>query len=106
MTKNPFINAVSASAYIIIVALVMNYAERFASHPDTILAPIAFLSLFTLSAAMMGYLFLYQPAQLFLEGDKKGGAALFVKTLAIFAVLTAVALFSALYFASTLPIAM
>ncbi len=92
MTKNPFINALSATAYIIIVASVMNLGTKNMKGPDTVMAPIVFLSVFTLSAAVMGYLFLLQPLQLYLDGKKKAGVALFVQTLGSFALITVVIL--------------
>jgi len=88
MTKNPFINAVSATVYITLVALFMFYGGKLIPPKDTILTPIAVLSLFTLSAATMGYLFLYQPIMLFLDGKKKNAVDLFLQTLAIFAGIT------------------
>ena len=88
MTKNPFINAVFATLYITLVAVFMFYGSRFFPREDTILAPIAMISLFTLSAAMMGYLFLYQPLQLFLDGHKKNAVNLFLQTVAVFAGIT------------------
>ncbi|MCL5433185.1 MAG: hypothetical protein M1524_03695 [Patescibacteria group bacterium] len=88
MTKNPFINAVCALAYIIAVSSMMFYGTQFSKPDDSILAPVAVLSLFTLSAAVMGYLFLYQPLQLYLDGKKKIAVDLFLKTLAVFGVIT------------------
>lgn len=91
MTKNPFINAFCALAYIVLIGVVMNYLTHTQNHkPDTFIAPVAILSLFTLSAGLMGYLFLYQPVQLYLDGKKKEATSLFVKTLLIFAAITAV----------------
>lgn len=49
---------------------VMNFARK-TDVDETILIPIAVLSLFTLSAAIIGYLFLFQPAQMYLDGKKK-----------------------------------
>jgi hypothetical protein len=92
MSKNPFINALAATVYIVLVALVMRYGSQFAQPEDTVFAPIAFISLFTLSAAVMGYLFVYQPLQVYMEGDKKGAVTLFLQTTGIFAVITIVAL--------------
>lgn len=90
MTKNAFINALAATGYITLVALFMFYGTRFLGNkPDTIFAPIAMISLFTLSAAMMGFIFLYQPLQLYFEGEKKAATGLFLKTVGFFACLTA-----------------
>lgn len=88
MTKNPIINAGSATLYITFVALFMFYGSNLFPPKDTILAPIAMISLFTLSAAMMGYFFLYQPFMLALDGHKKQAVQLFLHTVAFFAGIT------------------
>jgi len=48
------------------------------------------LSLFVLSAAIMGYLFLSEPLQLFLENKKQEAVTFFAKTVGIFACFVAV----------------
>jgi len=88
VTKNPFINAASATLYITLVALFMFYGIKLLPPKDTFLTPIAMLSLFTLSASVMGYLFLYQPLVLFLDGHKKNAINLFLQTVAVFAGIT------------------
>lgn len=96
MTRNPFINALAGLLYISLVALLMFYgiADKF---NNTILIPIAMLSLFVFSAASMGYIFLYQPLQLFLEGHTKESVDLFIKTLVIFAISAATLVLLGLY---------
>ncbi len=89
MTKNPFINAACATAYISFIALFMTFGNQLFGPKDTILTPIAVLSLFTLSAAVMAYLFLYQPLLLLLDGHKKQAATLFLRTVGAFAGITA-----------------
>ena len=72
MTKNPFLNALGASGYIILVVSLMNVITTTqGDKPDTPIAPVIFLSLLTLSVTVMAYLFFYQPLLLFLEGKKK-----------------------------------
>lgn len=89
MTRNPIINAIAAAVYITIVGSLMSLMEKlFANTPDGFFAPIAGISLFTLSAGVMGYIFLLEPAKMYLDGLKKEGGMLFVKTLASFAVIT------------------
>ena len=93
MSKNPIINAFSASAYIILVVTVMTFVTQpLRNKPDTIFAPITVLFVLTLSVAVMAFLFFYQPLLLFIEGKKKEAVNLFVKTIGIFAVITAVVL--------------
>ena len=88
MTRNPFINALAATAYITLISSVMFYAPRAIPKEDTVFAPIAMLSLFTLSAAVMGFIFLYQPFVLYFENKKKQALNLFFLTIASFAALT------------------
>ncbi len=93
MTKNPIINALSASAYIFLVVSVMTFVTRpLRDKPDTFFAPITVLFVLTLSVAVMAYLFFYQPLLLFIDGKKKEAVDLFVKTVGIFAALTIVVL--------------
>jgi hypothetical protein len=96
MTKNPFINALAATVYIAIVASVLFYGPKNSGPGGALIIPIAMLSLFTLSAAVMGYIFLYQPLRLYAEGEKPRAVRLFLQTVAIFAVITVIAL-GALY---------
>ncbi len=84
MTKNPFLNALAALTYISIISSVMFFTVD-KKLGNTILVPIFMLSLFSLSAAIMGYIFLSQPVQLFLDGKKKAGVKLFLQTVGIFA---------------------
>lgn len=89
MPKNPIINAVAASAYILLGVSIMNVVTQpLKNKPDTFFAPVVFLSLLTLSVAVMSFLFFYQPVMLFIDGKKKAAVNFFVKTVAVFAVLT------------------
>src|SRR3990167_546766 len=98
MSKNPLINALSASAYIILVVSVLTFVTQpLKNKPDTFFAPITVLFVLTLSVAVMAYLFFYQPLLLFIEGKKKEAVDLFVKTVGIFAVLTGVILILLFY---------
>lgn len=88
MTKNPLINALTASLYIAVVASLMFYGTKELGPADNVLAPMAMISLFTLSAAVMGYLFLSRPLQLYLDGEKQGAVNFFLKTVGAFAIIT------------------
>lgn len=92
MSKNPVINGLAAAAYIIIIALIMNWGTQMVRHPNTFIAPVAVISLFTLSAAVMGFIFCYQPAVLYFDGKKKQAIHLFLQTVAVFAAVTALVL--------------
>lgn len=90
MTKNPIINAFSATVYIVLVVSLLFYFSTFEGMDNSILIPITILSLFVLSASVMGYIFIYNPLQLFLEGKKEEATSLFLKTVGTFALITAV----------------
>jgi Na+/serine symporter len=88
MTKNPFYNALAALVYIVLIVLGMTTISSIQSNFDEIVMPIIILSLFTLSTAVMAYIFGYQPLRLFLEKKEKEAVSLFLKTVGIFGVTT------------------
>jgi len=92
MTKNPFYNALAAGAYIVIIVNVIFFGTRLLPQGanETIFIPMGMLSLFTLSAAVMGYIFLYEPILYLIEGKKREALKLFLKTVGSFGVITAV----------------
>ena len=93
MSRNLYINAFLAAAYIVFVVLLITYGPAYVrDKPDTVLAPMAMLSLLVFSVALMSYLFFLQPVQMFLEGQKVEAVELFTKTLAAFAVITGIVL--------------
>ena len=93
MSRNPYTNALLAGLYIVFVVLLITYGPAYVrDKPDTILAPMAMLSLLVFSVTLMGYLFFLQPVQMFLEGQKVEAVELFTKTLAAFAVITGIVL--------------
>ena len=93
MTRNPIINALSASAYIILVVSVMTFVTQpLKNKPDTFFAPITVLFVLTFSVAVMAFLFFYQPLLLLIDGKKKDAVTLFAKTVGIFAAITALVL--------------
>ncbi len=70
MSKNPYLNALLASLYIIAVSSFLYFGQRIAGpSEDSVLAPIAMLSLLVLSVAAMAFLFFYQPLQRLIAGD-------------------------------------
>jgi len=88
MTKNPFYNALAAVLYIVIIVFTMNFVDSKEVNTGMaqFITPIMVLSLFTLSAAVMGYIFCYQPLRLYLDGKKESAVKLFLKTVAVFAI--------------------
>ncbi|MFA5925412.1 MAG: hypothetical protein WC831_00595 [Parcubacteria group bacterium] len=83
LIKLGFLCALGEAVYIGLVALLMSGAERFFGNaPDNkILAPITFLLLFVLSAAVSGALVLGKPVLMYMEGKKKEALTLFSFTL-------------------------
>jgi hypothetical protein len=89
MTKNPYLNAIMASAYIVVIVEVIQYVTRvLKGAQESILIPMVMLSLFVCSAALMGFLFVSEPAKLFLDGKRDQAVTFFFKTLGLFAVFT------------------
>jgi len=84
MSKNPFYNALGALIYIILVVLAINAISGVQNDSNIFIMPIMVISLFTLSAAVMGYIFCYQPLSLLLDGKTEKAVSLFIKTVAIF----------------------
>ncbi|MBP6976580.1 hypothetical protein KBB42_03235 [Candidatus Dojkabacteria bacterium] len=86
MTKNPFYNAFAAIIYIVVIVFSINLiADKEVNDGlAQFITPIMMLSLFVLSAAVMGYVFCYQPLRLYLDGKKKEAVSLFLKTVGVF----------------------
>ena len=91
MTKNPFINAGAAGAYIGAVVLFINFISR-PNTPDsgTLFVPLAMLSLLVLSVLVMAYCFFFTPIQMYLDGQKKEAVSLFSTSVAAFAAIVVV----------------
>lgn len=77
--KHALLLALGEAVYIILVALLMTGIEKwFSGKPDpAVVAPIAILLLFVISAAISGALILGKPAMLYLDGQKKAALQLF-----------------------------
>lgn len=103
MTRNPVINALGALSYIVAVVSLLRYVSKvLAGTEESIFIPIAVLSLFVFSAASMGFIFLYQPLRLLVEGEAGESANLFLTMLAVFAVSAAVLVLAGLYLSANL----
>jgi hypothetical protein len=97
--KKPFYFAGTAAAYIALIVWGINTVGAILhDKPDTLFIPMAMLSLFVLSAAIMGFLFLSEPLKLFLEGQKQEAVYFFLKTVGIFACFVAIFLILLLLF--------
>ncbi len=83
------INSLGTLAYIVLVALFFSNAERlFGNKPDNILAPIAMLMLFILSATITGGLVLGRPIYLYLNGFKSEAVRLLIYTVICLLIIT------------------
>lgn len=93
MKWNPLLNAAAAAAYIGLVVLFLRFIESLRHDtPDTLLDGMGMISLFVLSAAVMAFLFFYQPVLRLVEETRGEAVSYFLKTLGIFGLITAAVL--------------
>ena len=84
--KKPFLRALGAALYIVVIVFVAQaVGSVLKSENDSIIIPMTMLSLFVLSAAVMGFLFLYESIQLLSENKKKEAIVFFAKVVCFFA---------------------
>ena len=89
MKWNPFTSAFAATAYIGGVVLLIHLMEsKRHDTPDTYLDGIGFISLLVFSAAVMAFIFFYQPILTLIEGKRQEAVTYFLQTLAIFGTIT------------------
>lgn len=89
MRWNPYLNAILASAYIWGIGLLIRFISMLHHDtPDNLVGSIAAISLVVLSAAVMGFLFIYRPVMLLIEGNKRESMFFLLKTIATFAAIT------------------
>jgi hypothetical protein len=89
--RKPLLNSVVAVVYIVIIVLMIFGIGKLSAEDNAgLFIPIAMLSLFTLSTVVMGYLFLFTPVTLYLDGKKKESVKYLLHTIGWFAVLTAI----------------
>ncbi len=92
LSGTAFLHSLGIVAYIAIVSIFMNYGEELFGKEDTYLTPIVFLSLFTLSAAVVGSLMFGKPIMLYLDGKKRDAVQLAGATIGFLAVETLILL--------------
>lgn len=84
--KKPFLHALGAALYIVVIVLVINSTSFLPQKEnETIIAPMVMLSLLVLSVAVMGFLFLSEPIRLLIENRKQEAFAFFGKVIGFFA---------------------
>jgi hypothetical protein len=89
--KKPFLHALGAALYIVIIVFVVQFVTSFLKNQnESIIIPMTMLSLFVLSAAVMGFLFLSEPIYLLIENKKKEAIAFFAKVVGFFACFVAI----------------
>ena len=89
MKQHPILNALAAIAYIAVVVTFMQFIESVRHDtPDTPIDGLGFLSLLVFSAAVMAFLFFYQPVSLLIENKKHEALSYFLKTLGHFGMIT------------------
>ena len=98
LLKTAFNNSILVIGYIVLVAWFFQLIPKFFGNlgEPTIIAPIIFLTLFVVSAAITGGLVLGKPALLYFDGAKKDSITLFLWTVGLLALffLIAVVLFA------------
>ncbi len=82
--KKPILYSFVATVYIVLIVSIANFTSHLALK-ETILNPMLALSLFVLSAAVMGFLFLSEPLTLYLDGHKQEALVFFGKIVGFFA---------------------
>jgi hypothetical protein len=92
LIKTSLRNSLGTAVYVVIVALIINNAEKIFGTMKNIIGPIAFLLLFVTSAAITGFLVLGQPIMLYFDNQKREAVKLFIYTVAWLFLFTIVAL--------------
>jgi SNF family Na+-dependent transporter len=92
LVKISLTSSVLTTIYIAVVAYLMQNGEKFFGKMDNWLGPVAFLLLFVLSAAVVGWLILGKPITWYLNGKKNEAILLFKYTIGWLFLLTIVAL--------------
>lgn len=92
MMKKPWVRALLAEGYILSLVGLMNWGNQFTRNkPDTFMAPVAVISVFTLSAAVMAYLLCLEPLMMYLDGKKKQAVRWFLEAVLSFGLITVLA---------------
>ncbi len=93
MKWHPFLNAGLAVAYIGAVSVFLRFIESIRHDtPDTWIDGVGFMSLFVFSAAVMAFLFFYQPVSLLVDNKRAEAVSYFFKTIGLFGIVTAIVL--------------
>ena len=96
MNKTPLLHAIGAALYIVGIVFVVDTLIQ-SPEQETLLVPVAMLSLFVLSALVVGYLFVWEPVRLYLDNKKPQALDFFLKTLGFFAAFAVLAVIALAY---------
>lgn len=89
MIKNPYISALLASSYIVLLVSGVYFTSKYESEVRfEIVLPMIVLSILVLSVATMAYLFFFRPLVLLFENKAKESARHFLTALFSFAGIT------------------
>lgn len=80
LISRSLLNVLGTIAYVSVVATMMKNGEKIFDNINQTTGPIAFLSLFVLSAAITGSLVLGKPVVLYLNGEKNEAVKMFIYT--------------------------
>ena len=81
LIQRSFLNALGVTAYVAVIATIMQNGEKIFGNMNQTTGPIAFLTLFVLSAAVTGSLVLGKPVLMYLDNQKTDAIKLFLYTL-------------------------
>jgi hypothetical protein len=93
-----FLNALGTIAYVSVIATLMQNGEKIFGKMDNTTGPIAFLTMFVLSAAVTGSLVLGKPILLYLNNQKTEAIKMFIFTLCWLALAVIILLLSSVLF--------
>jgi hypothetical protein len=85
MYKKPLFHAAAAALYIVGIVYTIDAFTSISVLQKTLIIPMGMLGLFVLSAAIMGYLFAYEPFRLYFSDQKEAALRFFLQTVGIFA---------------------
>jgi hypothetical protein len=88
LVQRSFLNALSTTAYVTVIATFLFNANKIFAPKDTAFAPMAALMLLVLSAAVTGSLVVGKPLLMFLNGQKSEAVKLFIYTVCWLALAT------------------
>ncbi|HEX3100084.1 MAG TPA: hypothetical protein VHQ41_03915 [Patescibacteria group bacterium] len=98
LKQRSLLNALGTAAYVAIIATLLQNGERIFGEPNSMVAPIAFLLLFVMSASITGGLVLGKPILMYMDGQKKEAVQMFLYTLGWLALVTVILFAAALGF--------